>query len=439
MNYQETTDYLFNRTTNYESQGANGYKAGLETMKALDEHFDHPHKHFRSIHVAGTNGKGSVCHMLAALLQVCGYRVGLYTSPHFVDFSERIRVNGQPISEEYVVDFVEQEQAYLEAQKATFFEIATMMAFKYFADQDVDIAIVEVGLGGRLDSTNIITPIVSVITNISLDHTQLLGNSVIEIAAEKGGIIKPGVPVIIGEATPETRMVFQEMADAGHSPIVFTEDFDEIESAKVGNDGMVHYQTRHLGEIVCELVGKYQAKNMATVLTVGKLFVDLGYLSDQFSAEGEMARVNLELENAFTNVKRITGIVARWHTISRNPTVICDMGHNPGAWDYLREQLEELKCRELRIVFGMVEDKDIYGIIEKLPRKATYFFTKGSTKRAFPETSLKVFAEQFGLQSTCYPTVQEAYQAAREGAAKNDVIFVGGSAYVVADFLKTCI
>lgn len=435
MNYQETTDYLFNQTTNYESQGDNGYKDGLETSLALDEHFGHPHKHFRTIHVAGTNGKGSVCHLLAAMLQVCGYRVGLYTSPHIIDFSERIRVNGTPIHEEYVVNFVEQERSFLESLKASFFEITTAMAFKYFKEKDVDIAIVEVGLGGRLDCTNIITPIVSVITNISLDHTKLLGTTIQQIAMEKGGIIKPGVPVIIGEATPETRIAFQEMADACHSPIVFAEDLEEIDSVKLGNDGMMHYKTKHLGEIICELTGKYQPRNMETFVAVGKQLLDLGYLSYHYKMDVE--QINKEMETAFTNIKRITGIVARWHTISKNPTVICDMGHNPGAWDYLREQLEELKCHELRIVFGMLEDKDVYCILEKLPKKATYFFTKAATKRAFPETSLKVFGDQFGLKSTCYPTVEEAYQAAMEGAVEDDVIFVGGSAYVVSDFLKS--
>lgn len=435
MNYQETTDYLFNQTTNYESQGDNGYKDGLETSLALDEHFGHPHKHFRTIHVAGTNGKGSVCHLLAAMLQVCGYRVGLYTSPHIIDFSERIRVNGTPIHEEYVVNFVEQERSFFESLKASFFEITTAMAFKYFKEKDVDIAIVEVGLGGRLDCTNIITPIVSVITNISLDHTKLLGTTIQQIAMEKGGIIKPGVPVIIGEATPETRIAFQEMADACHSPIVFAEDLEEIDSVKLGNDGMMHYKTKHLGEIICELTGKYQPRNMETFVAVGKQLLDLGYLSYHYKMDVE--QINKEMETAFTNIKRITGIVARWHTISKNPTVICDMGHNPGAWDYLREQLEELKCHELRIVFGMLEDKDVYCILEKLPKKATYFFTKAATKRAFPETSLKVFGDQFGLKSTCYPTVEEAYQAAMEGAVEDDVIFVGGSAYVVSDFLKS--
>ena len=437
MNYQETTDYLFSQTANYESQGDKGYKGGLETSKTLDEHFGHPHKYFRTIHVAGTNGKGSVCHLLAAMLQVCGYRVGLYTSPHIVDFSERIRVNGTPIPEEYVVNFVEQERSFIEPLNASFFEITTALAFKYFKEKNVDIAIVEVGLGGRLDCTNIVAPILSVITNISLDHTQLLGTTVEEIAMEKGDIIKPGAPVVIGETIPETRPIFQEVADAKQSKIIFAEDISEIISSVMGSDGFLHYKSRSLGDFSCELVGEYQPKNMNTVVTVIRLLADLGYLCNNTDAEKK--KMTQEINSAFQNVKRMTGLMARWQVVRKEPTVICDMGHNPGAWAYLRQQLEGLECRELRIVFGMLEDKDIYSILEKLPKKATYFFTKAATKRAFPETSLKVFGDQFGLQSNCYPTVQEAYQAAMEGAERDDVIFVGGSAYVVSDFLKSCI
>ena len=435
MNYQETTDYLFNQTANYESQGANGYKEGLETTKALDEHFGHPHTHFRTIHVAGTNGKGSVCHLIAAMLQMCGYRVGLYTSPHFIDFSERIRVNGSPISEDYVVNFVEEEQKYLESLNATFFEITTAMAFKYFQEMDVDIAVVEVGLGGRLDCTNIITPILSIITNISLDHTHLLGTTVQQIATEKAGIIKPGVPVIIGEATPETRPVFQEIADALQAKIIFAEDSPEIISTAMESGGRFHYQSKSMGNFSCELTGEYQPKNMNTVVTAIKQLAELGYFC--YNTDTERAKMSLEMNNAFQTVKRMTGLMARWQIVRKTPTVICDMGHNPGAWQYLQQQLESLKCRELRIVFGMVEDKDVYTVLDKLPKKATYFFTKGSTKRAFPETSLKVFGDQFGLESTCYPTVREAYKAALQGALSDDVIFVGGSTYVVSDFLKS--
>ena len=278
MTYEEVTDYLFNKTANYEKQGAAGYKEGLHNSLELDEHFGHPHENFRCIHVAGTNGKGSVSHTIAALLQVFGYRVGLYTSPHLVDFNERIRVNGRPIPHEYVVNFVEKEKEFIESIEPSFFEITTAMAFKYFSDTNIDIAVVEVGLGGRLDCTNIITPILSIITNISLDHTALLGYSLEQIAMEKGGIIKTGVPVIIVEATPETRTVFDALAADAKAPIVYAEDQQEVISADLTEDGML-YKTRHLGEFTGELRGEYQKKNTNTVATAIHELVKLGYVS----------------------------------------------------------------------------------------------------------------------------------------------------------------
>lgn len=437
MTYQEATEYLFNQTPSFEQQGVGGYKEGLDNSLKLDEHFGHPHEHFRCIHVAGTNGKGSVSNMIAAILQISGYRVGLYTSPHIVDFKERIRVNGTPISEEYVTKFVEDEKDFFEPLGPTFFELTTAMAFKYFHDSDVDIAIIEVGLGGRLDCTNIITPILSIITNISLDHTQLLGNSIEQIAIEKGGIIKRGIPVVIGEATPKTREVFDALATNAHAPIIYAEDRNEIisweEDLKAGG---ICYETKHYGELSCELSGSFQPKNMGTVLAAISQLEQMGYLIEP-QGESHSRNVAEEIGNAFKNVTKITGLLARWQTVRTNPTVVCDTGHNPGAWEYLGKQLENVTCRELRIVFGLVEDKDIYTIMSLLPKKATYFFTKGSTKRAFPETSLKIFAEQFGLQGNCYPTVEEAYQAAMQGATSEDFIFIGGSTYVVADFMKS--
>lgn len=436
MTYQEATEYLFSQIPNYEKQGATGYKEGLETTLALDEHFGHPHQAFRSIHIAGTNGKGSLSHLIAAEFQVSGYRVGLYTSPHLVDFRERIRVNGTPIEEDYVVKFVEEEKAFFEPLNPSFFELTTAMAFKYFKEKHVDIAVIEVGLGGRLDCTNIITPILSVITNISLDHTQLLGNSLEQIAFEKGGIIKPGVPVVIGEATPETRAVFDALAAEKKSPIHYAEDEQEIISAKLTSEGMMHYTAAHLGDFECELTGDFQPINMNTTVVAIHQLVDMGYLADCIEEKNKML-IAEEMTNAFKNVTKITGLMARWQTIRENPKVICDTGHNPAAWNYLGKQLSALKCNELRIVFGMVEDKDIYSVMALLPKNAKYYFTKGSTKRAFPETSLKIFGEQMGLNGECYPNVTEAYEAAMQGATSEDVIFVGGSTYVVADFLKT--
>jgi dihydrofolate synthase/folylpolyglutamate synthase len=438
MNYKEVTEYLFSQTANFEQQGVAGYKEGLETTHKLDEHFGHPHENFRSIHIAGTNGKGSVSHTIAALLQTFGYRVGLYTSPHLLDFSERIRVDGIPIPEKYVIDFVEKEKSFFEPLKPSFFEITTALAFKYFKDTDVDIAVVEVGLGGRLDCTNIITPILSIITNISLDHTQLLGASVEQIAMEKGGIIKRGVPVVIGEAAPETRQIFEMLAQEASAPITFAEDEQEKEvmSATPIPEGGMSYQTRHLGEIRGELGGLYQEKNMNTVLVAMHQLMDLGYVASSWNEEN-LPLINQEICTAFGNVTKITGLMGRWQVVRKQPTVVCDTGHNVGGWEYLSQQLAQVKCKEMRIVFGMVDDKDVYGVMSLLPKNATYFYTKGNTKRALPETSLKVFGDQFGLKGECYPTVEKAYQAAITGTTSDDFIFVGGSTYVVADFLKT--
>lgn len=437
MTYQEATEYLFCKTSNFEHQGVGGYKEGLENSQKLDEHFGHPHEHFRCIHIAGTNGKGSVSNMIAAQLQTCGYRVGLYTSPHIIDFKERIRVNGTPINEKYVTTFVETEKSFIESLNPTFFELTTAMAFKYFKEMDVDIAVVEVGLGGRLDCTNIITPILSIITNISLDHTQLLGNSLEQIAMEKGGIIKRGIPVVIGESTPETKMVFDTLATEVHAPITYAEEQDEIISWEELPDGQgISYHTKHFGDFQCELSGAFQAKNMNTVLAAIRQLEGMGYMIS-CDEQGHSEKVISEIDNAFRNVTNITGLMARWQVVRNNPTIVCDTGHNPGAWEYLSKQLENVKCRELRIVFGLVEDKDIYTIMSLLPKNATYYYTKGSTKRAFPETSLKIFGEQFGLKGDCYPTVEEAYQAAMQGATSEDFIFIGGSTYVVSDFMKS--
>lgn len=438
MTYKEVTEYLFSQVPSYEQQGATGYKEGLDTTLKLDEHFDHPHEHFRSIHVAGTNGKGSVSHTIAALLQVFGYRVGLYTSPHLIDFSERIRVNGVPISEEYVVNFIETEKDYLESLKPSFFEITTAMAFKYFKDMDVDIAIIEVGLGGRLDCTNIITPIACAITNISLDHTQLLGNSIEQIAMEKAGIIKTGIPVVIGENNSITRPIFEQAAKAVKAPIYFADDADETEitSAEVLPNGHILYHSKHLADFEGELGGMCQIKNTNTVMVINHILMNAGYLCMCYDPENNR-KIQLEMNKAFLNVCEITGLRGRWQKVHEHPTVICDTGHNVGGWEYISKQLADVKCEKMRIVFGIVDDKDIYGIMQLLPKNAVYYFTKPNTTRGFPETSLKVFGDQFGLEGSCYSTVVQAYNAAFAEAGPNDFIFVGGSNYVVADFLKS--
>lgn len=435
MTYEETTQYLFKQTANYEQQGTAGYKEGLDNSMALDEHYNHPHTQFKTIHVAGTNGKGSCSHMLAAILQRVGYRVGLYTSPHLVDFSERIRINGTPISESYVVEFVEQGQNFFESLNASFFEITTAMAFKYFADMNIDIAVVEVGLGGRLDSTNIITPLVSVITNISPDHTDLLGSSLEQIAMEKGGIIKKGVPVIIGETTPETKTVFEVLAQEANAPIVFAEEHAEVVTAQPRSEGGYHYTTKNLGDFDCELSGIYQPKNVNTILPVLYELVKQGYLC-QCEEPRFQAKANKELNDALTSVNKLTGLAGRWQVVREKPTVVCDTGHNIGGWKYLGEQIAKVQCAQKRIVFGMLEDKDVYGVMSLLPKDATYYFCHPSSDRALPEQSIQVFGQQIGLQGNAYPDVKSAYEAAFNDASEQDFIFIGGSNYVVADFLK---
>ena len=436
MTYEEITQYLFKQTANYEQQGKQGYKEGLQNMQALDERYGHPHQKFKSIHVAGTNGKGSCSHMLAAILQRAGYRVGLYTSPHLVDFSERIRINGKPVSQEYVVKFVEDSRNFFESINASFFEITTAMAFKYFADNNVDIAVVEVGLGGRLDSTNIITPLVSLITNISLDHTDMLGSTLEQIAMEKAGIIKRGVPVVIGEATPETKPVFEAMASEMEAPIVFAEECAEVASFEGLDEGGYRYTTHHLGVIDCELNGIYQPKNMNTILPVLNELMKAGYLM-ACEQPKYLAAFNKELNDALTHVCKLTGLLGRWQTVRQHPTVICDTGHNIGGWEYIGKQLSQVVCNQRRIVFGMLEDKDIFGVMSHLPKDAVYYFCRPSSPRALPEQSVQVIGQQFGLQGNAYPSVSEAYEAAIKDAAEDDFIFIGGSNYVVADYLKS--
>ena len=437
MDYQQTCDYLFTRTPMFEKVGISGYKEGLENTLALDEHFGHPHKNFRSIHIAGTNGKGSCAHTIAAILQECGYRVGLYTSPHLVDFRERIRVNGLPIHENYVVDFVDQERFFFEPLEPSFFELTTAMAFKYFSDMNVDIAVIEVGLGGRLDCTNIITPILSVITNISLDHTNMLGNSLEQIAMEKAGIIKPGVPVVIGEALPETRPIFEAMATENKAPIVFAEDQPEVLKAELKYSEM-NYDTRSYGKIIGELCGNYQAKNANTILCAIRQLEDAGYMY-RYTDDSKAPTKGVEIKTGFKNVCKATGLKGRWQVVSKSPTVVCDTGHNTAGWEYLSRQLNDVVCDNMYIVFGIVEDKDVDGVMALLPKHATYFFTKANNKRALSERVVHMMGQQLGLEGEAYPTVTEAYAAAKSKAEEGDFVFIGGSSYVVAEFLKNCV
>jgi len=437
MTYQETCEYLYNAMPMFERQGASGYKEGLDNSHKLDEHFDKPHQKYLTIHVAGTNGKGSCSHTLAAVLQMCGYRVGLYTSPHLVDFSERIRVNGRPIPEDYVINFVDNERTFIESLQPTFFEVTTAMAFKYFADMKVDIAVIEVGLGGRLDCTNIITPVLSIITNIGLDHTQFLGSTLEEIALEKAGIIKQRIPVVVGETTPETRAVFEAIAEDAHAPLIYAEDRAEVINCQQSEQGLT-YRTEHYGIVEGELGGIYQEKNTNTILCAIRQLEMLGYMHP-VSCDPDSPCQNKEVREGMKMVTELTGLKGRWQIISKEPLTICDTGHNLPGWIYLSEQLNSIHCNQMHILFGMVDDKDLEGVMNILPKKATYYFTKASTKRAVSENLIKLYAQQIGLHGDSYPNVNSAYETIKNRAGKNDFVFIGGSSYIVADFLKSCI
>ena len=425
MTYQETVNYLFNSTPVFEHVGATAYKEGLENTHALDEHFGHPHTKFKTIHVAGTNGKGSCSHTLAAILQSQGYKVGLYTSPHIVDFRERMRVNGKCISEQYIIDFVEKERAFFEPLHPSFFELTTAMAFKYFAEEEVDIAVIEVGLGGRLDCTNIITPLVSIITNISMDHTQFLGDTLAKIAGEKAGIIKEGIPVVIGETVDETRPVFINKAKEKNAPITFAERNQQIMSYDIQEDGRMSYKTKDYGTIDGKLGGIYQVKNTNTVLNALTILCKNG-----------LEISNDAIRSGFANVNELTGLVGRWQRIHESPLAICDTGHNAGGWQYLSKQIKIQKCDKKHIVFGMVDDKDIHTVMTMMPKDAIFYFTQPSCKRALAKEKVAHIAAENGLKGSVYENVKTAYEAALKNAAPNDFIFVGGSSYIVSDLLS---
>lgn len=425
MNYKETTEYLFTRTPVFEKVGATAYKPGLQSTHALDEHFGHPHQYFKTIHVAGTNGKGSCSHTIAAILQAQGYKVGLYTSPHLVDFRERIRINGECIPEQYVVDFVEEERSFFEPLHPSFFELTTALAFKYFKEQQVDYAVIEVGLGGRLDCTNIITPILSIITNISYDHTQLLGDTLEKIAFEKAGIIKEDVPVVIGTTTTETRPVFETIGKERKAPVIFSEESafcnDTVATTAEGRHVL---DTHTFGPIEMELQGIYQEENARTILCAISILLDKGIVGKEAILKG------------FANVCETTGLRGRWEKLNDKPLVICDTGHNVAGWKFLSQQIEKQPCTHRHIVFGMVDDKDVSSVLELLPKTdTTYYWTQASTKRAIPVEKLCKMAQEHDLAGNTYLSVKEAFEAAKREAKNTDFIFVGGSSYVVADLL----
>lgn len=429
MTYEETIQYLFNSAPLFQHVGGAAYKEGLSTTHILDAHFNHPHNQYKTIHIAGTNGKGSCAHTIAAILQHTGLKVGLYTSPHLVDFRERIRINGEMMPQQYVIDFVEEERSFFEPLHPSFFELTTALAFKYFAEQHVDVAVIEVGLGGRLDCTNIISPILSVITNISFDHTQFLGNTLAQIASEKAGIIKHKVPVIIGECNAETRPVFEHKAHEVEAPILFAEDNKEVLSSEFSDlygHKLRHYTTRSFGDIYGELTGECQIKNANTILCA------LHSLSKIFSVTHE------DITYAFEHVCEMTGLRGRWQILQEHPTIICDTGHNTGGWQYLAHQLAQIATsgNKLHIVFGMASDKDIERVMSTLPHEACYYWTKASVKRATSEQTIANIATKYDLHGKTYSNVAEAYEAAVNNASTNDYIYVGGSSFIVADLLR---
>ena len=404
MTYQETTAWLFSQLPMFQMQGASAYKKDLTNTLLLVEHLQHPETKFKSIHVAGTNGKGSTSSMIASILQEAGYKVGLYTSPHLKDFRERIRINGEMISEDFVVDFVAQNKSFFEDNQLSFFEMTVGLAFDYFAKEQVDVAVIEVGMGGRLDSTNVITPLVSVITNIGFDHTQFLGDTLPKIAAEKAGIIKSNVPVVIGEYSEETKPIFIAKAKLENAPIYFAQDNLEVA-----------YE--------CALLGDYQVHNKKTVLQAIKL------LQSQFKIEEN--HIKLGLKNVIQN----TGLLGRWQILKQKPFTVCDTAHNSHGLKIVLNQIQNHSFETLHIVLGVVNDKDLDSILPLFPKSAKYYFCKPNVPRGLEAEILKQKASHFSLFGEVFNSVSEAYGEAVNSAKDSDFIYIGGSTFVVAEIV----
>lgn len=428
MNYNQTIDYLFSRLPMYQRIGPAAYKPNLNNTIAICRALGNPEKKLKCVHVAGTNGKGSSSHMIAAVLQKAGYKTGLYTSPHLKDFRERIKINGKPISKKYIVDFVETNKSVLEKTEPSFFEWTVGLAFDYFAKEEVDIAIIEVGLGGRLDSTNVITPIVSLITNIGFDHTNLLGNTLTLIAGEKAGIIKPKVPVVISEYKSETAGVFFNNAKELKSPLVFADKIYKItgfnEASKHLSITVSHLPTKTENNYELELTGIYQLKNCLGVLATLHIITESGFFIS-----------NEAIKSGLKQTVKLTGILGRWQTLHENPRIICDTGHNEDGMKEIIKNLSRYSYNNLHFVLGLVNDKDVSGILRLLPKSALYYFTKASIQRALNEEELMALAKTHKLKGNAYENVSLAVTAARKNYKKGDLIFVGGSTFVVADVL----
>jgi len=427
LNYNQTIEWLYSRLPVFQRVGKAAYKANLDNTFALDEYFNHPHRKFRSIHIAGTNGKGSVAHILASVLQSAGYKTGLYTSPHLRSFRERIRINGREISKEDVTLFVQENMRFFEKLKPSFFEMTVAMAFDHFAKENTDIAVVETGLGGRLDSTNIITPLVSVITNISYDHTEFLGDTLEKIAWEKANIIKEEIPVIIGETQPEIKHVFEDMAKEKDAQIYFA---DKIYSAEKNiKDNFIDYsiyknEKKYLENLETDLIGSYQEKNIITAISAIEVMT-----------QNDLSITKKNICDGVGNVRESTGFSGRWQMLDKNPLTICDVGHNEEGIKSIVDQIKSTSFKKLHFVFGMVNDKDIKKILKHLPVDAEYYFTKAGIPRALDENLLAKEALKFGLKGKIYPTVSDAFIDAKNNADTNDMIFIGGSTFVVAEVL----
>ena len=426
MTYQQTIDYLFTRLPMFSRIGADAIKKDITNTVLLCESLGNPHTRFKSVHIAGTNGKGSVSHMLAAILQTAGYKTGLYTSPHLKDFRERIRINGEMIPQNFVVDFVKRMQPDIEEMNPSFFEITVAMAFDFFAMEKVDIAVVEVGLGGRLDSTNIITPELSVITNIGWDHMNVLGNSLEKIAFEKAGIIKKNIPVIVGESSGSTKSVFEKVAEEKEAPLVFA---DQIRYVSGWNYEKTHLSVEIANNVkdehhvyTLDLTGYYQSKNLITVLEV------VSALKNQ-----DWNLSEAQVQKGLQYVKKLTGLHGRWEVIHHHPTVVLDVGHNPDGIKQIVAQVELTDYNDLHIIIGMVKDKDVETILKILPKEARYYFTRANIPRAIPEKDLCERGKKAGLEGNYYPNVNGALQAATKQASKEDLIVVCGSVFVVGE------
>jgi len=429
VNFEETIKYMFSKLPMYQRIGKAAYKADMKTSIDFDNYLNNPHRSYKTVHIAGTNGKGSVSHMLASVLQEAGYKVGLYTSPHLKCFTERIRINGEDIEKQYVADFIENHKNFIETKSPSFFEITVFMAFQYFKDKNIDIAIVETGMGGRLDSTNVIYPELSVITNISLDHTTFLGDSIAAIANEKAGIIKENVPVVIGETNNESKVVFEEKAKEKSAEIFFADkhlfvdystispDLKQVFNIKNENSEIVYKN------LICDLLGKYQQKNIVTAL------FSLEKLKDKFSISNE------NIYKGIANIKQNTNLLGRWQVLSVNPLVVCDTGHNEAGIKEIVSQIKMTAYKKLHIVFGTVNDKNIDNILSLLPKDAYYYFTQAKIPRALDCNELSKKANSAGLHGEVIPDVKTAYNTAIRNAGKHDFVFVGGSTFVVAEVL----